>query len=410
MRRLFGVAFLADFQLYLIYTALPFKALQLGAGPFELGAIAALSTGSYAILASIFGRLSDRLPRMQLARVSCVGFIVACIGFTLAPDLRVLYLFAPFAGGSMAPFWPSVQAAVADYARTGTLERQLGRFNLSWSSGKAVGFLVGGSLVAASGSAATFTLGSFVAFTIFILLPRGAVAKHASPGPLATDPPLGGDANAPAAGVPVAAGVPHAGESVVAGFDPRAVVFRRLAWVANGVAFGVSATLNHHYPRLVQEFGWGANTFGVFLGLTYFTQTLTFLVLAMRPERWCFRRTPLYAAQVLLLAAVLGLPFAGLPRVVVSALVIGASLGTCYYSSIVYSLHTDERRGRNAGVHEGLIGLGSMFVPFLGGVGARVLDALWVPYAVAAFAVAGALLFEEIVYALWRRAGSRAAA
>ncbi len=374
------MAFLADFQLYLIYTALPFKALQLGAGPFELGTVAALSTGAYAVSVGVFGRLSDRLPRLHLARLSCLGFIVACIGFTLARHLETLFWFAPFAGGSMAPFWPSVQASVADHAGRSRLERQLGRFNLSWSSGKSMGFLLGGALVAGWGTAATFTLGSTVAFVIFLLLPHStARASHAS-----------ADVHADV-------------EPLAPGYDPRAGTFRRVAWIANGITFGVSATLNHHYPRLVQEFGWSAETFGVFLGGTYVVQTLTFALLMLRPERWCFRRSLLYGAQALLLVTVLALPFADRSRVLVSALVIGACLGTCYYSSIVYSMHTSSRRGRNAGVHEGLLGLGSMLIPFLGGVGARQLDALWAPYAVAAAALACGLFVQEVVF--W--AGSR---
>ena len=45
------------------------------------------------------------------------------------------------------------------------------------------------------------------------------------------------------------------------------------------------------------------------------------------------------------------------------------------------------RRQGRAGVHEGLIGLGSMTIPFLGGLLARQFHALWIPYAVAGAAV-----------------------
>src|SRR5262245_66418462 len=130
---------------------MPFKALQLGAGPFTLGAMAALSTGSYAVLVGLCGRSSDRLPRLQLARLSSLGIILGCIGMTVAPDLRWMLLVAPCIGGSMSPFWPSVQAHLADRTPAAQLERQLGRFNLSWTLGKASGFLVGGTVGAACG-------------------------------------------------------------------------------------------------------------------------------------------------------------------------------------------------------------------------------------------------------------------
>jgi MFS family permease len=381
MLRLMGAAFLADFQLYLVYTAMPFKALQLGGGPFELGTLAAISTGSYALLVGILGGLSDRVPRIQLARYSCVGFIIGCAGLTAASTLEWMFLFAPFVGGSMAPFWPSVQASVADRSRLGDLERHLGRFNLSWSTGKACGFLVGGTMVAAFGVATTLTLAAGIAFSIFFLLP-GEPRADAISSPAPTQEP----AVRPAA--PVSA----------ADLDPRAPLFRRLAWVANGVAFGLGATLNHHYPRLVQEFGWSPRVFGWFLGLVFLMQSLTFVVLMLRPRLWRFRRQPLYVPQIMMLVAVISLPLADLGRVLVAALVFGFGLGTCYYSSIYYSLHTLDARGRNAGVHEGLIGMGSMVMPFLGGWLAREMDALWAPYAVAGAAVALSLLIQEVLY------------
>ena len=385
LRRLLSAVFLADFQLYLIYTAMPFKALQLGAGPFALGSMAALSTGSYALLVGLCGRWSDRRQRLQLARLSSLGIIFGCIGMTVAPDLLWMLLVAPCIGGSMSPFWPSVQAHLADRTPAERLERHLGRFNLSWTLGKASGFLVGGTVVATLGSAATFTLASCVAFVIFFLLPF-------PPGPSL----LAGSTPAPTPAVPSR---PTALE-----LDPRAAVYRPLAWVANSTAFGVGATLNHHYPRLIDEFGWSPHVFGLFLGLVYLTQALAFVALALRPERWRYRRAPLIVPQVLILVAMVSLPLASLSRVLASALVFGAALGTCYTASLYYSLHAPAARGRYAGVHEGLIGLGSMAIPFLGGLLARLLHGLWVPYLVAGGAVLLSLVVQEW---LFRRAAAR---
>jgi MFS family permease len=352
---------------------MPFKALRLGAGPFELGVLAALSTGTYALLAGVCGRLADRLPRTQFARLSCIGILIGCIGLTTAPSLGWMFLCAPFVGGSMSPFWPSVQASLADRTRLQNLERHLGRFNMSWSAGKSCGFLVGGTLVAAAGVGAAFTLASCIAFTIFFLLPGEVSAR----------PP-----------------------EDFRDLHPQAPLFRRLAWVANSVAYGLAATLNHHYPRLVHEFGWSPHIFGICLGLVYVTQTLAFGALLLFPQVWRYRRSALFVPQLLMLVAVVSLPFAGLGRVLVSALVFGCGLGICYYSSIYYSLHTLADRGRNAGVHEALIGLGSMTVPLIGGLVARELGALWAPYAVAGGAVALSLILQEALY----RSGRRVAA
>jgi MFS family permease len=366
-------------MVYLIYTAVPFKAVGLGAGPFELGCLAAISTGTYAVLAFGFGHWSDRFPRTHLARASSIGVIVGCIVLTLAPSIGWMMAGIPVMGASLAPFWPSVQASIGDRSPLRDLERNLGRFNLSWSTGKASGYLVGGATVAGLGIESTLTLASAIAFVIFFLLP-GPVARQQRGVDLDVDAAAGAAA--------------HASE----GLDVRAALFRRLAWIAIAAAYGVASTLNHHYPRLIREFGWSPRVFGLFLGLVYLTQSAAFVGLMLRTDVWRFRRGRLYAVQALALVSVVALPFADVGRILVCAVLIGVGLGTCYYSSIYYSLHTHDARGRHAGVHEGLIGLGSMLIPFLGGVAAMWSGHLAAPYAVAGGVIALALLAQEWTY------------
>jgi hypothetical protein len=130
-----------------------------------------------------------------------------------------------------------------------------------------------------------------------------------------------------------------------------------------------------------------------------------------RPDMWRFRRAHLYVPQIAMLAAVLALPFADRARLAIAAPVFGAGLGICYYSSIYYSLLARSARGRSAGVHEALIGLGGMTVPLAGGILARAFGAAWLPYGVAAAAVAISLVLQEGLYrqgvAADRGAGSK---
>jgi MFS family permease len=171
-----------------------------------------------------------------------------------------------------------------------------------------------------------------------------------------------------------------------------------MAWIANSIAFGLGATLNNHYPRLIQEFDWSPRIFGLFLGGIFLMQSLTFVIMRLHPHWWRFQRSRLYGAQALMILAVVALPFADLPRVLVSAAVFGFGLGICYYSSIYYSLHTRSGRGRNAGFHESLVGLGSMLIPFLGGWAARATGLLAAPYMIAGVMVGIALLLQELVF------------
>jgi MFS family permease len=83
---------------------------------------------------------------------------------------------------------------------------------------------------------------------------------------------------------------------------------------------------------------------------------------------------------------------------VLCALLFGIGLGTCYHSSIYHSLHAGTSRGRNAGVHESLIGLGAMLIPFLGGWLAQSTGLLTAPYMVAGAMVGIALLAQEVAF------------
>ena len=76
----------------------------------------------------------------------------------------------------------------------------------------------------------------------------------------------------------------------------------------------------------------------------------------------------------------------------------GFALATCYAASIEYSLLVLEARGRSAGVHETLIGVGSMVVPLTGGIVARATGLGWAPYMIAAGAVVVSLAGQEILY------------
>jgi len=391
--RLFAAAFAADLATYLIYTAIPYKALRLGADPLALGLVATAAAGAYALLVAVSGRFSDRAPREALARAACIGIVVACIGLTLARGVPRILAFVPLVGGSLAFFWPCVQAAIADRSQGHELEHNLGRFNLAWSVGKGCGFLLGGLLLSAFGAESVLTAGSALMFVIFWVLPGKpgpATVLHAP----AARPGEGEDATAPLRET-------HFSETSALGppdlaLEAQTVRFRRLAWIANGSAYGVAATLIYHYPRLVDAHGWSPRIFGLILGGMYFTETVAFFLLMRHASAWRFRRAPLFIPQLLLAAGIVALPWATGVRLAVTAVVFGFALAACYSASIYYSLHGAAERGRNAGIHELLIGIGSMTVPLAGGLLARRLGMEWAPYATAGAVVILSIVAQEV--------------
>jgi hypothetical protein len=159
------------------------------------------------------------------------------------------------------------------------------------------------------------------------------------------------------------------------------------------MAFGIGAVLNHHYPNWLVEIGRNEALFGSYLGLIFGAQTVSFAVLA-RFTGWRYRSAPLLGCQVPLVAVLLILPRLSSPlAILATAPWVGLGLGASYFASLFYSVQDPSRRGRHAGIHEALLGIGSMALPVVGGWVAVSTGRLDAPYlAAAGIGVAGLLV------------------
>lgn len=368
---LFAAAFLNDAALYLIFAALPFRAIELGAGPLGLGTLPTLYAGAYMLSAAQAGRLSDRFSRLSLARVGCVCFALGTIGLAAVPSLPILYLVTPALGLAMGLFWSPIQAALSDRVAASALPRAISGFNMAWSLGKGTGLVVGGLLIDLAAPRAVFLVAAVPVLLTAIVLPRKAVK------------PVDGDEAVGSA----------------SRLTDRQV---RVAWVTNAIAFGLVGTVNMHAPRFLLDLGSRASDFGLLLGAVFAVQTLTFLGLARhRPGRWA---SPL--ALVCGLAAILLFLYApGSGWRLLAAVPFGLGTGIAYDASLHASLHRPSGRGRAAGLHEMVLGGGSSSLPLLAGWAARGTGSLSAPFQVSVL-----ILTLAILVATWEAARSRSRA
>ncbi len=375
LARLWGASLLMDGSFYLLLTAIPLQAAELHASSLQLGFLAVLGSGVYVAAALLFGRLSDRGPRMAMARLGAWLRAGASLAFLAARSVPLLMAFMPLLGVANGLFWPGLQAAVGEARPEGELRRNLGGFNVSWSTGKMFGFLIGGIILARRGSQPVFVLAAVLAVVVAVLLPN--VRPHAD----WSESRLG------------------AGASGALDRARHGSSWRRIGWLANFTFFGIGAILNYHYPKLLLSIGLTGQDFGIFLGLIYFFQTLAFIFLA-RWAGWHFRSWPLLVAQSLGLVSLALLVFLRTRFLIwATAPGIGLGLGLSYSSSIYYSLYHVRGRGRSTGIHEGLLGTGTFMLPFLGGGLAQATGSLLAPYLVGA----GALLVTMAIELAWAR-------
>lgn len=370
--RLLACAFLTDASLYLAFAALPFRALELGAGPGRIGILPTLYAAAYMGSATLGGRLSDRVSRLALARAGSALFVCGCAALAFSPGLASVFLTLPVLGLGLGFFWSPLQATVADHTAPGGLAGALSAFNVAWSLGKGTGLVLGGALTEALDPRTALLLAGFPVLLNLVLLPRGAAAEPAAP------------ADRPAAAAATATPAPVAADP---GLLPR-------AWLANALAFGTASTLNMHAPKYLLARGAGPAAFGVMLGAVFLVQTLAFVAQRRtRPSRALLvgACTSAIAGLVVFVLA----PAGGVR--ILAAVPLGIAFGTAYHASIHASLDRVEGRGRAAGLHEALLGGGSSSLPLLGGVAAAG-GRLWAPFAVAAAALAAGLAVIA-----WRR-------
>ncbi len=335
-----------------MFAAIPFRALDLGAGSVALGVIPGLYAIAYMASASCSGRLSDRVPRLRLARIAALTAVAAVLGVAAAPTLPFLFAALPVLGAALGFFWSPLQAALSDRVGTRDLPRALAAFNVSWTTGKGAGLVLGGVLTAAFSARAVLLLAAAPLFLTAVLLPRdGADRRH-----------------------------PDGAAGAASGAGPVPDVVLRLAWMANALAYGLVGTVNMHAPRLFLAQGAGPAEFGMLLGAVFGVQTLVFAFARHRHVGRGMLAVSL-ACGLGALALLLGLhgPARGL-----AAVPFGVATGLAYHASLRASLDRPHGRGRAAGWHETLLGAGSTTVPLLGGWAVAGSGALEAPFVVAA--------------------------
>lgn len=353
--------------MYLAFAALPYRAIELGAGPGRLGVLPTLYAAAYMTTAAFAGGLSDRFPRLTLARGAGSLFFAGCLALAFAPSLPWLFAALPLLGLALGFFWSPLQAELSDRAGAAGLSRSVGAFNVSWSLGKGLGLITGGLLTAhLAPDRALLAAGFPVLVGGLLLFARGGAPAH------------------------VGRSEPESAEKEPTPRSSSAeTALLRLAWLTNAIAFGVGSTMNVHAPKFLLARGAGPTDFGVLLGGIFVVQTVTFAALwRHRPTR----RT-LVTSHVLGIVALVGFLFAPNAAARLAAVVpLGVALGLAYQASIHASLDRAQGRGRAAGLHETILGAGSSSIPMIGGVLATTQGRLEAPFALGVLAFAIALI------------------
>lgn len=129
----------------------PLFAKHMGATPLLLGFIGAAGGLTYTFMPLISGMLSDKFKRKTFITLSTLLYGLSCIFYAMAENPHILIPIRALEWCSIALFWPSAEALLAEVGGK-RIDETLEKFNLSWGSAMIVAPMIGGLLVNALGA------------------------------------------------------------------------------------------------------------------------------------------------------------------------------------------------------------------------------------------------------------------
>lgn len=377
---IFATAFLADLAVACVGLCLQYLSIAMGAVPRVLGMLGAFGGAGYAISCLTIGGLCDRIGRKRSALIGVSGAMVMWIVYPFVPDPVWLLALVPFGGAFLGFLWPAMQAWLAERTPAGprALNRNVGLFNMAWSSGILLGPLLAGLLWRDHLPKLPF----FVCAGIGALMIGVLLATR------------GGGS-----GVRQAA---RAASDHIAEGDPRLWrAFLWLAWLGNFASWYGGSTIQTMFPKLGldPELHLSHLTVSTVV-FSYWGGLLAVFFLARLTQRWQYRLGLLMASQLLSVAGMLMaalLATTALQFALCFAL-SGAAGGITYVSSLFYSINGPARScGRRTAWHEGILGTGGLLGGLLSGEIAMAYG-LRAPYLGAAMLVSTVTIVQLIVW------------
>lgn len=366
----FLLPFLVDMSAGISLFSFPLYAKEyLHLSALAIGLVAALLGCLYTGLNLLFEKIEKVLRIERLIPLGLSLITVSYISLNLIKGAPAFVFVFSLAAIGHALFWPAFEAHLTLGKSEKVKKKNLGYFNLGWSTGLTIsGPLLGGLIYGGIGPK-TFLFSGFIALgSLSLTLVH---FKEEIPLP---------DQNLPKLSEP--------------GLFDKKVLY--LIWISNFLSFLIINTLRTFFPLLGLEMKMSPGFIGFILFLPGFSQIIITFFLKNNPL-WSYNLKTIILGQFL---AISGLILIGFSR---SIFFIGLGLflpgfmaGITNYSSNFMSLSQEEEGKKRIGIHEALIGLAGIISGLWGGAISRALG-LRAPYISSALLIliAGVIVIQQ---------------
>jgi MFS family permease len=366
---LYGAAFTASLSLSIAWTAMSFVLTAMGGTKAHVGFAPAVNSLAYMAALLITGSRLGNLDVKRATRLATAAGLLATGLMALAvlgargrPDggtlvwVGMMIVAGGLGGAAMALFWPFLMSWVSARYEGRELNRRLGRYNGSWSSGGVVGPLIGAWLAGQNPLWPMFAAVICFAASFFLLgLARSGYARSRNGAKVDLARHLACDARTLAD-------------------------FRWMSRVALFCGWASFAVVRSQFALVFTgPLGHSESQFGVFMTMIALCNFLA-LIASGRWAFWHFRAPLLVGAQGMILAAMLMVIHgSGLAMLLLSAAIFGLAFGFTYSSHLFYGAAASRNRSVRMVIHEVTISIGSGLGAGVGGCLAKNLG-LYAPY------------------------------
>ncbi len=306
----------------------------------------------YVVCAYLGGKLAERAGYDRL-----LGWSVALAAAVLpllpaAPRPATPYIVMALYSAAVAATWPALEAAIFQAPGRWTTPQRLAAYNVVWSLAGGIGFFISGAVFAwRTDAIAILPMMMHLAQLVWMAWRRRQPAG-------------------PADGIAPADAVARQNR---ARRHPR---FMHVAWLGNMLGFFVLSGFSALSPHLGERLGLAPRQAIWLVCALFLARGLSFAAFGWW-EGWHYRRRWLAGAIILLPPALATAFFSPRTGAVLAAnVVMGVLMGLIYSSSLFYSLDIGENKGEHGGLHEAMLGCGTLAGPLTGVAGASLLPRL----------------------------------
>jgi len=330
---------LMDFVNFMVILRVTDEAGRHDLSPLATASFMGMQSIVYMIGCALIGRLLTRRNAKAIVLISTVATLLVNLPACLVDEFWVLVVLMGLQGACAAGFWNSFQTFMRGEVPPGSLAMTIGRYNVAWSLGIGMGYLLGGWGKYLGGSVVLAMMSTGGCLAIFLLtlvhkqreFSQASADGHVEPSPEGARP-----------------------------VDGRYLL---IGWALVLLANVTQQPLRTFIPQILAKQRLDPFVAGTILFCMLGIQALLSLC-GGRMRRWLYRRTSLVISHVLLAAGLWALWACGnLYLTAFLMLGVGAVYSFIYFASVYY-VSNDPRSSRNVGINEAMVGLGNIYGSF----------------------------------------------